>query len=122
MKKPIYFGVGTILGDGKQPMTWIHRKDLARLFEHTIKNNLFGTYHGAAGYVSNEEFTKTLAKILHRTIILPPLNQTICQLIFGELSDLLVNGNKISIQKLEATGFEFLFPSIEQAFKHISTN
>ena len=122
MKKPIYLGLGTIIGTGDQPMSWIHRKDLVRLFEHVIKNNLFGTYHGAAGYVSNEEFTKTLANVLNRPIILPALNGAICHLIFGEMAEILLKGNKISIHKIEETGFDFLFPMLNQAMKHIATN
>lgn len=120
MKKPIYLGLGTLLGTGEQSMSWIHRKDLVRLFEHVIKNKLFGVFHGAAGYVSNEEFTKTLANVLNRPIFLPPISSSLCHMLFGEMAEILINGNKISIQKVEDSDFEFLFPTIQQAMKHIA--
>lgn len=54
---PFFFGLGGPLGSGKQPMPWIHIKDLVNLFIYALKNDkMKGVYNGVAPEV-NINFT-----------------------------------------------------------------
>lgn len=50
---PFYFGLGGPLGDGKQPMPWIHIKDLVNFFIFALKNDqIKGVFNGVAPEVT----------------------------------------------------------------------
>jgi len=65
---PIFrFGLGGTLGNGKQWMSWIHEKDLARLWQFVLENNIHGVANAVSpNPVTNKEFTKTLGHFLNK--------------------------------------------------------
>src|SRR4029079_9731930 len=85
MLPPFKMGFGGRLGSGRQWMRWIHVEDLAALFMHAAQT---GTLRGpvnavAPDLVRNREFTKTLARVLHRPACLPAPYFGL-RLLFGE--------------------------------------
>lgn len=62
MKLPFWFGLGGVIGDGKQPLPWIHIEDLCNLIRFGIENkNVNGVLNGVAPQIiSNEDFTKAI--------------------------------------------------------------
>ncbi|MFC7297756.1 TIGR01777 family oxidoreductase [Herminiimonas aquatilis] len=124
MLLPIRLGLGGRLGDGKQSLSWIHIHDLLRAIAH-----LWNIPHGgqaeidtynftAPQYVTQEVFSQTAAKVLHRPCIFPTPAISM-KLLLGEQADLLLEGQRVSAAKLQASGFEFSFPDLQSALENI---
>ncbi|GAA5033583.1 NAD-dependent epimerase [Marivirga lumbricoides] len=117
---PIKIGLGAPLGSGDQFMSWIHIDDLCRLFMHLLKNRLTGTFNGAAPKpVTNKALTKATAKALKKPLWLPKVPPFAMKLILSDRADMVLGGVKASSDKIEKTGFSFLFNTVEEALKDI---
>ena len=69
--------------------------------------------------VTNQEFTKTLGKVLGRPKAIP-LPAFAARLMFGEMADeLLLASARIQPIKLLASGYQFRFPELEEALQHV---
>lgn len=122
--KPIQMGVAAILGNGKQIVSWIHIDDLCRMFLHAIENNhLSGSYNAVAPMpVTNKNLTLTLAKIIKGSFFIPMhVPSFILKIMLGQRSIEVLKSCDVSCEKIKATGFIFLYPSIEAALKNITT-
>jgi uncharacterized protein (TIGR01777 family) len=120
MLTPFKFGVGGTVGSGKQYMSWIALDDLVKMIHFALEN---GTLSGAVNAVApnavtNQEFTKTLGKVLSRPTFLP-VPEFAIKTLFGEMGEtLLLEGARVLPQKLQDAGFEFDFPNLEDAMNH----
>lgn len=117
MKHLFKWGVGSPLGSGKQPFTWVHEQDLVRAFEHVVKNHLSGAYNICGTTISNKTFSKALAKSVKRWMLPIGVPAFIMKLMLGEMSEMLLNGVNTNADKLKSTGFEFDFQEIEDALR-----
>lgn len=120
MLTPFKFGVGGVIGSGRQWMSWIELDDLIRLFHFALENeNVDGVLNATApNPVTNEEFTKTLGKVLNRPTIFP-IPEFAIKLLFGEMGEtLLLTGARVLPEKTQAAGFDFKFQNLEEAMKH----
>ena len=121
-KKPLQFGVAAILGTGKQIISWIHIDDLVKLFIDALENeNLNGVYNAVApNPVSNKELTIHLAKIKKGRFFIPMnVPSFVLKLLLGEMSVEVLKSATVSCEKIQQTGFEFQFPTIENALKDL---
>lgn len=121
-KKPLQFGVAAILGTGKQIISWIHIDDLVKLFIAALENeNLNGVYNAVApNPVSNKELTIHLAKIKKGRFFIPMnVPSFVLKLLLGEMSVEVLKSATVSCEKIQQTGFEFQFPTIENALKDL---
>ncbi|MEQ9468843.1 MAG: TIGR01777 family oxidoreductase [Ekhidna sp.] len=120
MARPVKYGIGAPLGSGRQYMSWIHITDLCGIFAHLLKMGLEGTYNGVASSpATNKDFTKSLASQLRRPLWLPNVPKFALRLIVGEMSDILVGGNRVSSKKIEGTGFNFQFVALDHALQDL---
>ena len=120
MVKPIRFGVGAPLGSGNQYMSWIHIKDLCGIFSHLLQNSIEGVFNGVApNPKTNKAFTKSVASQLKKPLWLPNVPKFALRLIVGEMSDILVGGNRVSSKKIEDTGFNFQFAALDDALQDL---
>lgn len=118
--KPVRFGAGAPFGSGDQWQSWIHVKDLARLFVFAVTNDLEGIYNGVApNPVSNTELTKTVAKTLHKPLFLPNIPEFAMKLVLGEMHILLFESQRVCGSKIEKTGFNFEYHHLEPALLEI---
>ncbi len=117
MAKPIRLGIGAALGTGKQYLSWIHLDDLCAMFIKAVEDEtLQGAYNATSGdWVTNLELTKLIAKILKRPLLLPNVPGFIMKIIVGEMAVIVLNGSKISADKIKKTGFKFNYTSLEEA-------
>ena len=114
--KPIKFGAGAAFGNGKQWQSWIHVIDLANIFLHVVEHKLEGVYNGVApNVVTNSELTKTVAKVLHRPLIMPNIPKPLMKLILGEMHMLLFESQRVSSDKIKAKGFYFMYANLKPA-------
>jgi len=124
MLLPIRLGLGGRLGDGRQSLSWIHVHDLLRAIAHlwnmeNSKSEKIETYNFTAPqYVTQEEFSQTAAKILHRPCAFPT-PALLMKLLLGEQADLLLEGQRVSSAKLQASGFVFSYPDLQSALKNL---
>ena len=114
-------GLGGKIGDGKQFMSWIHRKDAISAINFLINNkDLSGSFNlTAPNAVTNSEFSKTLAKILNRPAFFN-MPEAVVKILFGEMGEaLLVRGQNVVPKNLLAAGFEFKFKNLNAALEDI---
>jgi len=118
--RPVKFYAGTTFGDGKQWQSWIHSKDLARLFLFVVENKLNGIYNGVApNPVSNKKLVKEIAAVLKKPLILPGIPESLMKVILGEMAYVLYASQRVSSKKIEESGFNFDYPNITLALKEI---
>lgn len=121
MITPFKIGLGGVIGSGNQYISWIAIDDLIEAIEYVLTHNdVSGPVNTVApNSVSNKEFTKTLGEVLNRPTLLP-LPAFAARLAFGEMADeLLLASSKVIPRTLKTSGFNFNFPSLESALKHI---
>lgn len=120
MLPPFYMGVGGILGNGKQAMSWIHIDDLVNLYVKAIEDENFkGAYNACSpNPVSNYEFTKALGKAISRPTLFP-VPEFVIKTMFGEMSSIILDSQKVVSSRLSERNFQFQYPKIDEAFKKI---
>ena len=121
MLTPFKFGVGGRVGSGKQWMSWIVLEDLIRIIHFALENEtLRGAINATApNPATNEEFTKTFGRVLHRPTILP-VPEFAVKLMFGEMGEtLLLQGARVLPERLLENGFEFKYANLEDAMKAV---
>ena len=120
MLTPFKFGVGGVVGSGKQWMSWVSLDDVIGIINFALENeNLRGAVNVASpNPVTNEEFTKTLGDVLYRPTFLP-LPEFAVNLMFGEMGDtLLLNSTRVEPKRLKDAGYEFKFPELKSAIEN----
>ncbi|MGZ5134037.1 MAG: TIGR01777 family oxidoreductase [Flavitalea sp.] len=116
--KPAKFGIATILGSGKQVVSWIHIDDLCRLIMFAIENEkIDGVYNAVAHRpVTNKELMLQIAKRLRgKTFIPVHVPEWVLKIMLGEMSVEILKSTTVSGEKIQRTGFQFLYPEIEAA-------
>lgn len=108
MSQPIKFGVGAPFGHGKQWQSWIHLEDLAAIFTHVMNGKHYGVYNAVAPHpVTNKELTKAIAKHYNKPLWLPGIPKFVMNILLGEMHTILYESQKVSSEKLLASGFQF---------------
>lgn len=116
MAKPIEWYAGAPLGSGKQFMSWIHLEDLTRMYLFALTQGLDGVFNATApNPVTNKDFTKMLAKRLHRPLILPNVPAFALKLLLGEMHLLLVSSQNANSEKIRNAGFDFKYNPLGEA-------
>ena len=113
---PMRLGLGAVLGSGTQWMSWIHIEDLVRLFEFAIDTpRVNGALNAVApGAVEHRRFQQAFARQLRRPVLLR-VPGAILRVALGEMSQLLVDGQRVVPERALALGFRFRFPGIREA-------
>jgi uncharacterized protein (TIGR01777 family) len=121
LMKPIKFGVGSALGSGKQYVPWIHINDLCNIYIEAIENEkIHGIYNAVAPeHTNNEQLTNCIAKNLNKKIILPNIPSFALKTILGKMAIMLLEGSRVSSEKIIKTGFQFKFPELNLAIKNL---
>ena len=122
MLPPFQWGLGGPLGSGNQWMSWIHRKDLIGLIHLAVeKKETRGALNATApAAVTMKEFAQTLGRALRRPAFFP-VPEFAVKLLLGEMSDVLLKGQRVLPKRALAAGYTFQFPKLEQALKEIFT-
>jgi uncharacterized protein (TIGR01777 family) len=118
---PFRLGLGGVLGSGRQYMSWIALDDAVGAIQHALATDALQgpTAAVAPQAVTNQEFTKTLGKVLGRPTAIP-LPAFAARLMFGEMADeALLASARIQPMKLLASGYQFRYPELEAALRHV---
>lgn len=119
---PISLGFGGRLGSGRQWLSWVHVHDLIRAMAHvwTLTEDAAAPPAAQAfnftapGALSQEEFTRVAASVLHRPCWMPTPAAPV-KLLLGEQADLLLEGQRVVPARLLQSGFRFMFPDARSA-------
>ncbi|MEO8026304.1 MAG: TIGR01777 family oxidoreductase [Bryobacteraceae bacterium] len=118
MLPPFKAGVGGTLGPGTQWMAWIHLDDLVGLLAFAldtpaIKGPMNATSPNPA---QNTEFTRQLAKAIHRPALFP-VPEFVLKLLFGEMASVVLGSQRVLPAAAEKAGYVFAHPHLADALE-----
>lgn len=118
---PFKFGVGAIIGKGKHYLPWIHIDDLCAIYIKAIEDiEMNGVYNTVApDHLSFKTFIKQMSILYQKRFLNIKIPAFILKLIFGKMSEILLNGSRISSNKLVKAGYKYKFPTIQIALKDL---
>ncbi len=121
LSKSVKIGMGAALGSGQQYMPWIHLNDLVDMYYQSIINNSFsGIYNAVSNeHVTNKEFTLAIAKALNKKIRLPNIPSFLLKSLLGELSEIILNGSRVSNKHAIESGYSFTYKKLDEALTEI---
>lgn len=119
---PVFeIGLGGRLGAGRQYTSWVTLIDVLRAIELLLaREDLAGPVNVVAPHpLTNAEFTKTLAAVLHRPAMLP-VPEFALRVVFGQRADeLLLASARVVPRRLQQAGFQFEHPELKPALEHL---
>ncbi len=121
LMKPIKFFAGGWFGSGNQPVSWIHIKDEVDAIIHLLTNqNASGAYNLVApNPLSQKQLVRTIASKIKR-LAWVSIPSFLVKLLFGRMAEeLLLSGNYIVPKRLQETGFNFTYPTIQKALDNL---
>lgn len=113
---PYRFFAGGPLGNGRQWWSWVHIDDAVAALRFFIENEAAnGAYNVVApNPLTNKAFGKVIGKVLKRPSLIP-VPAFALKLVLGELAAIVLDGRKVSAQKLQALGFTCQYQEVETA-------
>jgi hypothetical protein len=115
MLLPFKLFAGGPLGSGRQWMSWIHIDDQVRALRFLIETpEAKGAYNLSATPLTNRDFARVTGKVMRRPAFFA-VPAPIIRLLFGEMSTVLLDGQRVSAKRLTDLGFKFRFPDAEMA-------
>ena len=120
MLLPFKLGLGGKVGSGQQYMPWVHIKDMVDFLSFLANNTQAeGAFNAnSPNPVSNKLFTKTLADSLHRYAFIS-VPAWLLKALLGEMSGLLLTGQRTIPEKAEAMGFRFFYTDLKIALTDV---
>jgi len=115
MLTPFKLGLGGPIGGGRQWFSWIHIKDIVGIFSYMLTSSVSGPVNATAPEpVTNAEFTRELARALHRPAFLP-VPKFGLQALMGEMSEVLLGSQRVLPKAILEAGYEFFYPTLAPA-------
>ena len=119
---PIFkLGGGGKVGSGRQWWSWVALDDVVGALIHALEND---SVEGPVNVVApnpltNAEYTKVLGEVLNRPTLVPVPAPAI-RAVLGQVADeLLLASMRVEPAKLKETGYEFRYPGLEGALRHL---
>ncbi|MBP1639394.1 MAG: hypothetical protein H6Q17_977 [Bacteroidetes bacterium] len=121
MKLPLKMGLGTLFGTGDQYMPWIHIDDLCCIYLKAIEDSsMTGAYNAVAPEpVSNRQFMQTIALTMHKEMRLHRIPAAVLKLALGSMSEILLEGSRVSAEKIINSSYEFRHPVLQDALNDL---
>jgi hypothetical protein len=113
---PFRLFVGGHWGSGRQWISWIHLEDEVRAIRFLIENEQArGAFNLVApGAVTNADFGRALGRVLKRPYWFP-IPGFALRWVFGEVTSVLLEGQRAVPKRLLDLGFTFRFPDVTSA-------
>jgi len=119
---PFRLGLGGRIASGRQYMSWISIDDAIRAILHALTHDQVAGPVNVTGPapVTNDEFTKTLGRVVRRPTVIPtPLFPLRTRYGRELVQHLLVEGQRVLPKRLEASGYAFEHPTLEDALRAV---
>ncbi len=120
--KPLRFKLATILGNGKQVISWIHIDDLCRQFLFAIENeDIKGAYNAVApNPITNKNLILKLASKIAGKFYIPfYVPSFLLKLMMGDRSIEILKSTTVSSKKITDAGFKFLYNEVDEALENL---
>ena len=116
LELPFKLFVGGPMGSGKQPMPWIHLDDVIGAIRFLLRHQTAtGPFNlTAPNPVTNAEFSRKLGEVMGRPSLIPVPGFALSTM-FGEVSQVVLDGQWIVPARLLELGYEFKFTRVEDA-------
>lgn len=119
LELPYRLGLGSILGTGKQVLSWVYYKDLINAIDFIITHeDISGPVNVTSpNPVSQANFAKIYSKVLHKPLFFKT-PKFVVKLLFGEMgTEILLKGQKVLPKRLQELGFTFCYANLEDALQ-----
>lgn len=120
---PFRAGVGGVLGDGQQWMSWIHLQDIVGLFVFALENSAVnGVLNGVAPTpVQNRSFSQSLARALGKSLG-PAVPKVALKVIMGEGAEVVLSSVRASAEKAQAVGYRFAYTDLDHTLAELCSH
>jgi uncharacterized protein len=120
MALPYRLFAGGRVGSGRQWLSWIHLEDIVRLILFCLDHDgISGPVNASAPEpMTNDMFGRAIGKAMHRPHWLP-VPAFMMKAILGEMSSLLLEGQRVLPQTALDAGFSFRYPTADVALRSI---
>jgi len=120
MVLPFKLYVGGPVGRGEQWLSWIHIQDLVKMIRFIMENqDLTGPVNAVSpDPVRMKDFSKTLGNVLNKPSWLP-VPEFMLKIVLGQMSEVLLQGQRVYPEKISHTEFEFNFPEVKSALEDV---
>jgi uncharacterized protein (TIGR01777 family) len=118
---PFSMGLGGVVGNGQQYMSWISIDDVLGIITTMLENDqMQGAYNLVApNPVTNYAFTKSLGKVLRRPTV-SPLPAFVARMMFGEMADaLLLSSSRVATSRLKSAGYTFTDSDLTETLRRL---
>ena len=116
LELPSRLGLGAVLGNGQQWVSWVHRSDIINIVKVALRDE---SYKGPINVVAPETVTqkqlqRMISQLLHRPVFLR-VPAVILQTVLGDFSHLALDSQKVVPHRLQQLGYTFLYPGLKEA-------
>jgi uncharacterized protein (TIGR01777 family) len=117
---PVFLGIISAFGSGKQGQSWIHIDDLSRIFLDSIIQNWKGVFNAVSPNPVNQiDFMSFVSKAFNRPYLMPNIPKPFIQFFFGQRSALILNSHWVSANKILTKGFVYKYKKITSALREV---
>lgn len=118
---PLKTGFLVRVGKGKQYMPWIHISDLCNIYLKAIEDiRLHGAYNAVSPqHTDHDTFMKTISGIINKPLLRLHVPGWLIRLAIGEMADVILEGTRVSSEKITGTGFAFNYAVLRNALYDI---
>lgn len=111
-------GLGGPIASGEQFLSWVSLADVVHVILRLLcDRDMRGVYNVTGPRpVSNAEFTQTIAHLLRRPAFLR-VPATVLKMAMGEMSTLLIDGQRVLPSRLLQARYQFMHPTLESALR-----
>ncbi len=108
-------------GRGRHWLPWIHYRDLVEIFRKSTEGLIPAAVYNAVApeHVRHIDFYRTLVQIIHRPMLLQYTPPVLLRVLYGEMAYLLLEGSRVSCQKLIDAGYTFHYPEHRKALEDL---
>lgn len=113
------FWAGAPLGNGNQYLSWIHIDDLCNMYIKAIEDtSMLGIYNAVSPeFITNADFMHNISRAMRKPFFFPKVPEFVLRLMMGEAAEMILKGSRISANKVQSAGFEFLYPASQKAIE-----
>ena len=121
LTKVINARLGAVISKGSQYIPWIHVNDLCGIINLVLSDaKINGAINAVApAHTTNEELTIEVAHQLGKKILLPNIPKFVVKFLFGEKAVTILEGSRVSSNKISKIGYTFEFKNINEAVKNL---
>lgn len=118
---PFKMFAGGPIGSGSQYWPWIHIDDEVRAIRFLLERpDATGPFNlSAPTPLTNKEFAKEIGRVMGRPAFMPAPGAAL-KLAFGEMSTVLLDGQRAVPKRLLDLGFTFTYPTAEAAIRQLT--